>query len=186
MSPQTAGAAPEPTLKDDPPEEDARAGSSVTGMSGLSDLMQAEPNRKAGDTAVGGQPPPIREAKFASAEAAQNLAQSAASLRQTQRPGAMSGQSRRLAILIIAVLAFGVALAGIGLVLLGGDEGNNVPANTSDTDPAADLDAADNDPADYPVGPPRQPDSAEPGVWNDRSAPAATGLAQSFPLREAG
>ena len=185
MSPQTAGAAPEPTRKDDPPEEDARAGSSVTGMSGLSDLMQAEPNRKAGDTAVGGQPPPIREAKFASAEAAQNLAQSAAGLRQTQRPGAMSRQSRRLAILIIAVLAFGVALAGIGLVLLGGDEGT-VPANTSDAAPAVDLDAADSDPAGYPVGPPRQPDSAEPGVWNHRSHPAATGLARSFPLREAG
>lgn len=168
-------AAAEPSINDDPPEEDPRAGSSVTGMSGLSDLMLAEPNAKAGDTAVGGQPPPIREAKFASAQAAQNLAESAANLRQTQRPGPMSQQSRRLAIMIIALLAFGVAIAGIGLVMLGGDDGNT-SSHMSGPDRSA-PDAPDADPTLDPAGPPAQPGGAEPGALQNHEADFSTPLA---------
>ncbi|MEM1108203.1 MAG: hypothetical protein AAGH99_05870 [Planctomycetota bacterium] len=118
-----AAAGGEPKLDTPPPQpEDARSGSSVTGMSGLSDLMQSEPNRPA-DVST----PPIREAKFASAEAARNLAASAANLKQAAPAVSLSRQSRRLAILIIALLAFGVALAGIGLVTLGGDSDAATP-----------------------------------------------------------
>lgn len=176
-------AAAEPAINEDPPEEDPRAGSSVTGMSGLSDLMLAEPNAKAGDTAVGGQPPPIREAKFASAEAAQNLAQSAANLRQTQRPGAMSQQSRRLAILIIALLAFGVAIAGIGLVMLGGSENtsNNTPGHDRST-----QDRPDADPTLDPAGPPAKPGVSEPGASRNHEADFSTPLARRLGRGEAG
>ncbi len=160
-----AAAAAEPTLDEDPPESDARAGSSVTGMSGLSDLMQAEPSPKSGDTAVGVPSPPIREAQFGSAAAAQKLAKSAAHLRQTQRPGTMSHQTRRMAILVIAALALGVALAGIGLVMLGG---NDSRGGHSPTLPA-DADAGEADDAFTPAGPPSQPQADEPGA----SRPAA-------------
>lgn len=168
-----AAAAAEPTLDEDPPEADPRAGSSVTGMSGLSDLMQAEPNPKSGDTAVGVPAPPIREAKFASAAAAQNLAQSAARLRQTQRPGTMSPQTRRMAILVIALLALGVALAGIGLVVLGGDDsrGGHSPSSSVNDD-AKDEVADEADDAFTPAGPPSQPEAAEPGAFR----PVPTGI----------
>lgn len=156
-----AAAEAEPAIDQDLPEQDLRQGSSVSGMSGLSDLMQAEPNAKAGDTAVGGQAPPIREAKFASTEKAQHLAKSAAHLRQTQRPAAMSQQSRRMAILVIALLALGVALAGIGLVLLGGDEPRPTGPRDNDSDTG---DQERYDPSFDPAGPPRQPDVDEPGM----------------------
>jgi len=164
-----AEAAVEPALDEDPPEEDARAGSSVTGMSGLSDLMQAEPNAKAGDTAVAGHPPPIREAQFASAEAAKTLAQSAANLRQTSKPAAMSPQTRRMAILVIALLALGVALAGIGLVVLGGDDGNmNTTRSANSPASPADQSASPEDLLPDPAGPPAKPAINEPGASNDQ------------------
>ncbi|MEM9420160.1 MAG: hypothetical protein AAGA25_14065 [Planctomycetota bacterium] len=143
--------APEPAIHEDPPPADPRSDSSVTGMSGLSDLMQAEPNAPA----VPGAAPPIQEAKFASPEAAQKLARSAANLRQTQQPTAMSHESRRMAILIIAVLALGVAMAGIGLAVLGGDK-SDLPDI-----PGPDASAQPSDPALENAGPPAQPRSTD-------------------------
>lgn len=182
-----AAAATEPVLDEDPPDGDPRAGSSVTGMSGLSDLMLAEPNLKSGDTAVGGQPPPIREAKFASTEAAQNLTQSAAHLRHAQRVGTMSPQTRRMAILVIALLAFGVAIAGIGLVLLSGDDPSisSSPTTPAETEPGQNTPSATEAPI-TPAGPPIQPGIAEPGALNHDApatfAPAHAAARSLWPL----
>ena len=139
--PAPAAAPPEPELKqEDSPTADPMGGSSVTGLSGLSDIMQAEP-AQVSPKITGSAAPPVRQAQ---------LAASAPS-----RPDpAATRQPRRTAILIVSALAAVVALAGIALaVMFGGDKGEGAatPAaetgvTESETPAAPDL---------LPQGPPR-------------------------------
>lgn len=154
----------EPVIGEAPPEDDPRADSSVTGMSGLSDLMQAEPNAAQGSMA-GRTVPPIEEGKLITTQAP-------APARPEPRPSAMSQQHRRLAILVIALLAFGVALAGIGLAMMGGEEptipapnpGEMVPDNAGPAPATPASPGGSADPLPLPAGPPSQPEPREPGV----------------------
>ncbi|MEM6459466.1 MAG: hypothetical protein AAF710_08765 [Planctomycetota bacterium] len=94
-SPSGGRPGPEPKLGDEPPAEDARAGSSVTGLSGLTEIMQAEPRGPAA-----GQPPvaPLPEA-----------------LVRAETPDRRA--SRRVTILVVSLLALGVAAGGIVLAV---------------------------------------------------------------------
>lgn len=155
----------EPVIGEEPPDDDPRADSSVTGMSGLSDLMQAEPIAAHGSMA-GLVVAPVQEGRLITAPDPA----AAATGRAEPRPAAMSRQSRRLAILVIALLAFGVALAGIGLAMLGGDEpaqpapnpGRVTPGNAAPTPTAPNSPGDIADPLPLPAGPPAQPEPGEP------------------------
>ncbi|MEM7627363.1 MAG: hypothetical protein AAF333_17340 [Planctomycetota bacterium] len=146
--PSPAVVTPEPELKhDDPPADDPKGGSSVTGLSGLSDIMQAEP-AKLSSKVTGPGPAPLQQAKLASPPPPRTV--------PTRPDPALTRQPRRTAILVIAALAAFIAIAGIALVVLFGGGGD---ADHATSDPAPARDAAGDDPADpadlLPQGPPR-------------------------------
>lgn len=151
----------EPAIDEPPPEGDPRVGSSVMGMSGLSDLMQAEPHAVP-HAAAGRSVAPLLEAKLRTLED-----HSAAA--QADRSGAssfatMSRPSRRLAILIIALLALGVAMAGLGLILLGGEP--TAPGSTTapGNSPASGYSPAPGGSPGRPLSPAIDPDTKLPPV----------------------
>ena len=92
----------EPPLSEDPPAADPLGGSSVTGLSGLTEIMQSEPGGPA--AAVRQTMPPLQEAQ----------------LRDDQAPASrpVSPKARRLALLILGVLALIIAVAGLLVVLV--------------------------------------------------------------------
>jgi len=150
-----AATAPEPALDQDDSAADPKGGSSVSGLSGLSEIMQAEPAELPASLAGSG-PRPVREAKIIKTM-------------PRQRPRAAAGPSakRRAAILIAAVFALIVALAGLALLLLppGNDPAGPPPGTTSgleDTPETSSNDAADE--KRLPLGSPPAPIKIEAGA----------------------
>lgn len=144
----SAAVTPEPELKEDPPPaHDPMGGSSVTGLSGLSDIMQAEPARLSAAMAGRG-PAPLQQARLASAG---NPPASAAPRRPDPK---LTHLPRRTVLLIVAALAAFVALAGIALAVMssGGDE----LGTAGERDGREVADPAPEEEADLlPQGPPR-------------------------------
>ena len=177
---------PAPLIADPPPPEDPSAGSSITGLSGLSELMQAEPSHSpsmAGDgSTASAAPAPL--AAGATPSAAEDLRRGLAEVPEVNARGSTRSatlhsravilnrkrRARRTWFVLIASLAVLVGLLGVGLLVLysvSGDPGRTTPANpaatpaTADTTPAAPPDnaeaAATPAPNDTTPGDPRPP-----------------------------
>ncbi|MEO1236836.1 MAG: hypothetical protein AAFX76_08625 [Planctomycetota bacterium] len=126
---KATGGASEPSLTETDTadsSEDTLGGSSVSGLSGLSEIMQAEPRPAAGGDALGAVP----EAKLVGPGGS---TKPVATPPQPGGAGAsgVSGGSK-WGLWVIALLALVVAAAGVGLMTLGG----------GDPDPNADPDTA--------------------------------------------
>lgn len=117
-----------------PAEDDPMGGSSVTGLSGLTEIMQAEPNET--PALASGPPQPIPSAKPSRRPAA---------LSPAQRRAARS--RRRTAILLMTLLALVIAMGGVGLIIVQQLGGDPVPTESS---PATDADPTENS---EPTGP---------------------------------
>ena len=150
----TQPVAPEPTLKhDEPGPNDPMGGSSVTGLSGLTEIMQAEPTPP---SIAATKPQPVHEAKLAPASTSPTRPTPAGSAAAMP---AMSPKTRRTAILIIGVLALIVALGGLSVMILSAGSDDVEPGDDTVVQPEA-------DPASLPQGPPPPPDDSgsEPGA----------------------
>ena len=128
----------EPALDQDAPPADPLGGSSVTGLSGLTEIMQSEPGAPASMPRK--TMPPLQEARLSP------------SARPTPTP--VSPRVRRVALLAIGVLALIIAVAGLLVVLVADDPRSETEA------PAARPLAPTADPSGQePIADP----SAEPG-----------------------
>lgn len=168
---------PEPALTQDAPaSDDPKGGSSVTGLSGLSDLMQAEAMPLA---ATRGEAPPVREAKLAAPKSPTKPGKSRIEVIQ---PAATSGRdpatprSRRTAVLIVAVLAMIVALAGIALSMMSSPGTPGTPENSEAPASGSPKDSGGGEPLDaddvLPQGPP-PPEEADTSSRSPSAVPFA-------------
>ena len=105
----------EPDLSQDPPDADEMGGSSVIGLSGLTEIMQAEPREP--DNLPRRKTPPLQEARLAQGGGKGRTGNA------TPAGGPPAGQTvsprlRRMALLGIGLLALIIAVAGLLVVLL--------------------------------------------------------------------
>lgn len=128
-TPSSASAEPTPVptaavITDEPasPPEDPLGGSSVTGLSGLTEIMQSEPNEL----------PPLATEPAAALPRGKPSRQPSV-LTPAQRRAARS--RRRTAVLLITLLALVIAIGGVGLILIQ-KLGDEPTATEVDRDPA--------------------------------------------------